>query len=180
MWQLYVGLLVAFGALIWIFGEAILSAIIAAGAFLLEGGWFAGETWSAGMAIALGLIVLIPSIGIGVLAEWGDPSVRWWWEKRERTPSAHEIVTSMLCIGLLFALNWGGIPIWAEVKAHPVLVPTAYLILGAMWMFYLWDSFSKYLYKRRNECLQGILADVRETLKRSQQFVEMSKKQAMT
>jgi hypothetical protein len=165
MWQLYVGLLVAFGALIWMFGAAILSAVVAAGTFLLAGGWFAGETWSLGMALALGLIVLIPSIGIGVLTEWGDPSVRFWWEDQDRTPSTHEIVTSMLCIGLVFVLNWGGIPIWAEVKAHPVLVPTAYFVLGTAWMFYLWDSFSKYLHKQRTKRLQLILGEVEETLR---------------
>lgn len=165
MWLLYVGLLVAFGALIWVFGAAILSAVVAAGHFLLAGGWFAAETFSMGTTIAIVLIVLIPSIGIGVLAEWGDPSVRWWWEDEERTPSTHEIVTSMLCIGLLFVLNWGGIPIWAGVKAHPVLVPTAYFVLGTAWMFYLWNSFSKYLHKQRTRKLQQILGKAEETLR---------------
>lgn len=97
---------------------------------IMAGGWFAGEM-TLGLWFCLAAIILIPLSGITYCSDMPND---------EKAQSGWRITLSMaLFVGILAALQWGGIPLWNFIKTHALYVGVAVVLglgIGIVWSHY--------------------------------------------
>ncbi len=150
------------------FLKGLFVGVTAAFGALFAGGWLLVGMGTIGW-LAFALVLFIPMAAIGILSEYSDSRIGWFWRESKRGQreriDTHEFATTLIFVGMLAFLNYGGLPIWETLmswKAAPAIA--IWVAIGIGWSVYRWKDFSAFLHELFTETKTQLALQLKESM----------------